>query len=180
MPYLQYQLYAKHKGPLFPGVTLRKTSDVSGTSQVLLQPSTHQKPHLQQHSNQEQFRSTWQNKPTPQPSLSRPCTADAASTHTSADPKQRTPSDQSHKPPQSSVQTPHSNLGQRACQLQPQINSSCSGVQSSRKTVELRRLAAFFNVKARESCDTNPHYITSFPYLIGTDYCRPHLMWRAI
>lgn len=139
LPYLQYQLYAKHKGPLFPGVTLRKTSELSGTSQGLLQPSIRQKPHLQRHGNQEQFRSTCQNKSTPQPSLSRPCTADTASTHTSADPKQRTPSDHPHKPPQSSVQTPHSNLGQRACHLQPQINSSCSGARRSCKTIELRR-----------------------------------------
>lgn len=160
LPYLQYQLYAKHKGPLFPGVTLRKTSDVSGTSQGLLQPSIHQKPHLQQHSNQEQFQSTCQNKSTPQPSLSRPCqgsihsqfiqqssaahctspqTCHTASTHTSTDPKHRTPSDHPHKPSQSSLQTPHPNLGQRACQLQPQINSSCSDVQSSCKTVESRR-----------------------------------------
>lgn len=160
LPYLQYQLYAKHKGPLFPGVTLRKTSDVSGTSQGLLQPSIHQKPHPQLRGNQEQFGSTCQNKSTPQPSLSRPCqgsvhsqfiqqssaahctnpqTCHTASTHTSTDPKHRTPSDNPHRPPQSSVPTPHSNLGQRACQPQPPISSSCSGARSSCKTVELRR-----------------------------------------
>lgn len=160
LPYLQYQLYAKHKGPLFPAVTLRKTSDVSGTSQGLLQPSIHQKPHPQQHGSQEQFRSTCQKKSAPQPSVSRPCqgsvhsqficqsstahctnsqTCHTASTHTSTDSKHRTPSDHPHKPPQSSVQTPHSNLGQRAHQLQPQTSSSCSSARSSCKTVELRR-----------------------------------------
>lgn len=160
LPYLQYQLYAKHKGPLFPGVTLRKTSDVSGTSQGLLQPSIRQRPHLQQHGNQEQLRSTCQNKSAPQPSLSRPCqgsihsqfiqqsspahctnpqTCRTASTHTSTDPKHRTPSDHTQKPPQPSVETPPPNLGQRACQLQPQINSSCSRARGSCKKVELRR-----------------------------------------
>lgn len=156
LPHLQYQLYAKHKGPLFPGVTLRKTSDVSGTSHGLLQPSIRPKPHRQQHGNQEQFRSTCQNKSSPQPSLSRPrqgsvrsqfnqqssaahctnpLTCHTASTHSSTDPKHRSPSDQPHKPTQSSLQAPHANLGQRACLLQPQINSACS----SCKTVELRR-----------------------------------------
>lgn len=147
LPYLQYQLYAKHKGPLFPGVTLRKTSDVSGSSQGLLQPSIHQKPHLQQQHNQESC---------PPPSFSRPChgsirthssaahctnpqNCHTASTHTITDLRQETPSDHPHKPPQSSVQSRHPSLGQRACQLQPQINSCCSDARSSCKTVELRR-----------------------------------------
>ncbi|XP_011606750.2 DNA repair protein REV1 isoform X1 [Takifugu rubripes] len=145
LPYLQYQLYAKHKGPLFPGMTLRQISDVAGSSQELLKPSTHQKPHLHQHSNQEQFPPTCQTKSTHPSSLSRthcpnPQTCQTASTHISADPKEQTPSDHPHKPPPpSSVQTPHPNLVQRACSLQPQINSSCSSAQSSCKKVHLRR-----------------------------------------
>uniref|UniRef100_A0A671XML2 DNA repair protein REV1 n=1 Tax=Sparus aurata TaxID=8175 RepID=A0A671XML2_SPAAU len=42
LPYLQYQLYAKHKGPLFPGMTLRQTSEIAGPSQA----SVHYKLHL--------------------------------------------------------------------------------------------------------------------------------------
>lgn len=144
LPYLQYQLYAKHKGPLFPGMTLRQISDVAGSSQELLKPSTHQKPHLHQHSNQGQFPPTCQTKSTPRSSLSRthcanPQTCQTASTHISTDPKEQTPSDHPHKPPPSCVQTPHPNLEQRACSLQPQINSSCSSAQSSCKKVHLRR-----------------------------------------
>uniref|UniRef100_A0A8C4HDS3 DNA repair protein REV1 n=1 Tax=Dicentrarchus labrax TaxID=13489 RepID=A0A8C4HDS3_DICLA len=48
LPYLQYQLYAKQKGPLFPGMTLRQTSEIAGPSHGLLQPSVHQKLHLPQ------------------------------------------------------------------------------------------------------------------------------------
>uniref|UniRef100_A0A8C4HFH3 DNA repair protein REV1 n=1 Tax=Dicentrarchus labrax TaxID=13489 RepID=A0A8C4HFH3_DICLA len=52
LPYLQYQLYAKQKGPLFPGMTLRQTSEIAGPSHGLLQPSVHQKLHLPQRSFQ--------------------------------------------------------------------------------------------------------------------------------
>lgn len=151
LPYLQYQLYTKHKGPLFPGMTLRQISDVAGSSQELLKPSTHQKPHLHQHSNQEQLPPTCQTKSTPRSSLSRThCanlqTCQTASTHISTDPKEQTPSDHPHKPPASTVQTPHPNLVQRACSLQPQTNSSCSSAQSSCKKVHLRRWVGLLNV----------------------------------
>lgn len=160
LPYLQYQLYAKHKGPLFPGMTLWQTSDVAGTSQGPLQPGSHQKARLQRRGRREQLPSTCQNKPTPQPGLGRPCqgggnsqfiqqssadrctnprTCHAASAHTGTDPKHRTPSDRPHKPPQSRVQAPHPNLVQRACQPQPQINASCSSAQSSCTKADLRR-----------------------------------------
>lgn len=144
LPYLQYQLYAKHKGPLFPGMTLRQISDVAGSSQELLKPSTHQKPHLHQHSNQGHFPPTCQTKSTPRSSLSRtpfanPQTCQTASAHISTDPKEQTPSDHPHKPPPSSVQAPHPNLVQRAASLQPHITSTCSSAQSSCKKVHSRR-----------------------------------------
>uniref|UniRef100_A0A8C9Y2U5 DNA repair protein REV1 n=1 Tax=Sander lucioperca TaxID=283035 RepID=A0A8C9Y2U5_SANLU len=52
LPYFQYQLYTKQKGPLFPGTTLRQTSEIAGPSHGLLQPSVHQKLHLPQGSIQ--------------------------------------------------------------------------------------------------------------------------------
>ncbi|XP_028447411.1 DNA repair protein REV1 isoform X2 [Perca flavescens] len=52
LPYFQYQLYTKQKGPLFPGTTLRQTSEMAGPSHGLLQPSIHQKLHLPQGSIQ--------------------------------------------------------------------------------------------------------------------------------
>ncbi|KAM9850950.1 DNA repair protein REV1 [Aulostomus maculatus] len=52
LPYLQYQLYAKHKGPLFPGMNLRQSSEVAGPSNRLLQPNYRQKLHLPQRSIQ--------------------------------------------------------------------------------------------------------------------------------
>lgn len=76
LPYLQYQLYAKHKGPLFPGMTMWQTSEIAGPSQGLLQPSVHQKLHLPQRSaqfsvlNHEQSSSSCQKKSIPHPSHS--------------------------------------------------------------------------------------------------------------
>lgn len=161
LPYPQYQLYAKQKGPLFPGMTLRQTSEIAGPSQGLLQPSVHQKLHLPQHSvlNHEQSSSSCQNNSTPQPSHSplyqgniqpqsiqqssaalftNPQPSRTASRHLNTDPKHRghlhtyppskpSPTKHLHKPPQSTLQTPHPNLEhQRAGQPQPQINSSCT------------------------------------------------------
>lgn len=67
LPYLPYQLYSKHKGPLFPGMNLRQNLEIAGPSHGLLQPSVHQKLHLPQRSiqhsvlNQEQSSSSAQN-----------------------------------------------------------------------------------------------------------------------
>lgn len=148
LPHLQYQLYAKHKGPLFPVGTLRKTSDVAAPSQAPLQPGTHQKPRPQQHVTQERFGSACQDRSAPQPGLGRPCRGSVpsqfvpqscaarcachtASAHTSTDATHRTPSAHPRRP--------HPNLGQRARQLQPQTDSSCSDARSSCKTVDLGR-----------------------------------------
>ncbi|XP_051814390.1 DNA repair protein REV1 [Acanthochromis polyacanthus] len=48
LPYLQYMLYAKQKGLLFPGMTLRQTSEIAGPSQL----NARQKLHLPQRSVQ--------------------------------------------------------------------------------------------------------------------------------
>uniref|UniRef100_A0A665WWJ2 DNA repair protein REV1 n=1 Tax=Echeneis naucrates TaxID=173247 RepID=A0A665WWJ2_ECHNA len=74
LPYLQYQLYAKHKGPLFPGMTVRQTSEIAGPSHGPLQLSVHQKLHLPQCSvqlsvpNHEQSSSSYQNSTNPKSS----------------------------------------------------------------------------------------------------------------
>ncbi|XP_071333938.1 DNA repair protein REV1 [Trachinotus anak] len=71
LPYLQYQLYAKQKAPLFPGMTLRQTSETAGPSHGPLQLSVHQKLHLPQRSVQHsvpyhgQSSSSYQNKSNP-------------------------------------------------------------------------------------------------------------------
>uniref|UniRef100_A0A7N8WMY3 DNA repair protein REV1 n=1 Tax=Mastacembelus armatus TaxID=205130 RepID=A0A7N8WMY3_9TELE len=46
LPYLQYQLYAKHKGPLFPVISRHQTSETAGPSRGPLQASVHQKINL--------------------------------------------------------------------------------------------------------------------------------------
>ncbi|XP_078796223.1 DNA repair protein REV1 isoform X2 [Oryzias latipes] len=48
LPHLKYQLYAKQKSTLFPGITLHQTLEVAGTSQSSLQPNVRQKLHLPQ------------------------------------------------------------------------------------------------------------------------------------
>ncbi|AWP13347.1 putative DNA repair protein REV1 [Scophthalmus maximus] len=78
LPYLQYQLYGKQKGALFPVMTLRpQASEIAGPSHGPLQPSVHQKLHLPQRSAQhsvpshEQSSSRFQNDANPSPSHSK-------------------------------------------------------------------------------------------------------------
>uniref|UniRef100_A0AAQ5ZKK5 DNA repair protein REV1 n=1 Tax=Amphiprion ocellaris TaxID=80972 RepID=A0AAQ5ZKK5_AMPOC len=71
LPYLQYMLYAKQKGLLFPGMTLRQTSEIAGPSHRPLQLNARQKLHLPQRSiqasvlNHEQSSSGCQNNSFP-------------------------------------------------------------------------------------------------------------------
>uniref|UniRef100_A0A8C3AIP8 DNA repair protein REV1 n=1 Tax=Cyclopterus lumpus TaxID=8103 RepID=A0A8C3AIP8_CYCLU len=167
LPHQQYQLYTKQKGPLFPGTTLRQTSEIAGPSHVLLQPSVHQKLHLPQRSLQhsglehEESSSGCQNtsipnasplyqgnvqpQPIQQSSAVRfinPQPSPLPSTFLDADPRHRSllPNPSPTKPPQSTLQTPHTNLQhQRASQPQPQNNSSCNTGRSGYKEVDLKR-----------------------------------------
>lgn len=177
LPYLQYQLYAKQKGPLFPGMALQQTSEIAGPSHGLLQPSLHHRLHLPQRSiqhsllNHEQSSSSCQNNSVPHSSHSRlhqgniqpqPIPQSSAghfidtqpsrlaSGHLNTDPRHGSPlhtyamsnpktPKPPHKPPQSTLQTPHANLQhQRAGQPQPQISSTCSSAQSGCKEEELK------------------------------------------
>ncbi|XP_015253673.1 PREDICTED: DNA repair protein REV1 isoform X1 [Cyprinodon variegatus] len=52
LPYLKYQLYAKQKNTLFPGVVLRHASEMSEPSHCPLQPNMHQKPLLPAHNTE--------------------------------------------------------------------------------------------------------------------------------
>ncbi|XP_047226675.1 DNA repair protein REV1 isoform X2 [Girardinichthys multiradiatus] len=52
LPYLKYQLYAKQKNTLFPGVILRHTSEMSEPSHCPLQLNTHQKPLMPAHNTE--------------------------------------------------------------------------------------------------------------------------------
>nr|XP_020504038.1 DNA repair protein REV1 [Labrus bergylta] len=156
LPYLQYQLYSKQKGPLFPGMTPRQNSEIPGPSR---QPS-HQKLHLPprgvQHAalNNEQS-SSCKNNPTPDPSNIQPQSVQKSSaarslnpepsplahSHLSVDPRDKSslytyPSATAHpqRPSQTSLQTPHPHLHhQRAGQPQPQISSSCNSDRSGCK-----------------------------------------------
>lgn len=166
LPYLQYQLYSKQKGPLFPGMNLRQTLEMAGPS--------HQKLHLPQrniqHSllNQEQSSSSCQNnfihnqlfqgnshlqsiQQSPVARFINPPPSLLTSTHPSPEHNHLNSSSHSHplsnpspmkhphKPPQTSIITPHASLQhQTAGQPQPQINSSCNSRQSGCKEVELR------------------------------------------
>ncbi|XP_076603356.1 DNA repair protein REV1 isoform X2 [Chaetodon auriga] len=177
LPYLQYQLYTKQKGPLFPGMALQQTSEIAGPSHGLLQPSLHHRLHLPQHSiqhsvlNHVQSSSSRQNNSVPHSSHSRlhqgniqpqpvpqsstahlinPRPSRLASSHLNTDPRHGnplhtyplsnpSPTKHAHKPPQSTLQTPHAYLQhQRAGQPQPQISSTCSSAQSGCKEEELK------------------------------------------
>ncbi|XP_038576785.1 DNA repair protein REV1 isoform X2 [Micropterus salmoides] len=174
LPYLQYQLYVKHKALLFPGMTVRQTSEIAGPSHGLLQPSVHQQISLPQRSIQHSVlnheQSSCQNNSVPNPSHSQlyqgniqhqsaqhssvalcyPQPSHLASNHLNTDPRHRiplptyplskpSPTKHPHKPPKSTVQTPHPHLQhQRAGQPQPQINSSCSSAWTGCKEVELK------------------------------------------
>ncbi|XP_056245777.1 DNA repair protein REV1 isoform X1 [Seriola aureovittata] len=119
LPYLQYQLYAKQKGPLFPGMTLRQTSEIAGPSHAPLPLSVHQKLHLPQRSvqhsvpNHEQSSSSYRNNFNPNPSHNQlyqgnvqpqsikhssaacfinPQASHLASGHLNIDPRHRSPS----------------------------------------------------------------------------------------
>ncbi|XP_026151740.1 DNA repair protein REV1 isoform X1 [Mastacembelus armatus] len=172
LPYLQYQLYAKHKGPLFPVISRHQTSETAGPSRGPLQASVHQKINLPlcnvQHSlpNDEQSSSSYQNNANPNPShnkiyqgntqpqpIQHGCAArfsnqpsHLASSNLNMAPKHRSPlhthiviDPNSTKPPDSALQTPHSNFQhQRAGQPQPQTDSSCNTHQSDCKEVEFK------------------------------------------
>ncbi|TMS06938.1 DNA repair protein REV1, partial [Larimichthys crocea] len=148
LPYLQYQLYAKQKGPLFPGATLRQTSETAGPSHGPLQPSIH--PPQRSALNHEPPSPSFNSIP-PYPSHSRPSQGNVQpqsiqqssaarfinpqSSHT--DPRHRSPL-HTYAP-----SNPHPNLlqqqqQQRAGQPQPQINSSCSRSRSGCKEAELK------------------------------------------
>nr|XP_019956276.1 PREDICTED: DNA repair protein REV1 [Paralichthys olivaceus] len=162
LPYLQYQLYTKQKGPLFPGVTLRQISDIAGPSHGPLQPSVNQKLHLPQRSVQhsapkhDHLSSSYQSKASPAPSHSQPQSlqrssaaflinpqpSHSESSHLNIDPSHRgalhthsLPNPSGTKPPQSPLQTPHRCLSnQRAGQPQPQ-STTCP---SNCKEVEIK------------------------------------------
>ncbi|KAG7220961.1 hypothetical protein INR49_010210 [Caranx melampygus] len=167
LPYLQYQLYTKQKGPLFPGMTLRQTSEIAGPSHGPLQLSVHQKLHLPQRSVQhhEQSSSSFQANSNLNPSYNQlyhiqpqsikhspavgyinPQPSHLVSGHLNMDPRHRSPlcihplsKPSPTKPTQSTVETPHCNIQQqRAGQPQPQTNSSSSMRLSGCKEEELR------------------------------------------
>ncbi|KAM9344124.1 DNA repair protein REV1 [Pholidichthys leucotaenia] len=112
LPYLQYQLYTKQKGPLFPGTTLCQTSEMPGPSHGSLQLNVNQKlnlPHCSIQPKHEEFLSSSHNSSvsTLVPSHSRPQSiqhSSAASfvkpqsshlpsSHLITDPSHRTPGD---------------------------------------------------------------------------------------
>ncbi|XP_030283596.1 DNA repair protein REV1 isoform X2 [Sparus aurata] len=161
LPYLQYQLYAKHKGPLFPGMTLRQTSEIAGPSQASVHYKLHLPPCSLQPSvlNHEQSSSSsCQNNSVPPPRncrLHQGNIQPQSNQHNSAahsvipqprfsDPRHGDPlhtfpypKKHLHKPPQSTLQTPHPSLHyQRAGQPQPQISASCSSAQVGCKEAE--------------------------------------------
>lgn len=158
LPYLQYQLYVKQKGPIFPGIILRQNSEAAGPSHGMLQPNVHQNLHPPQHNvpravmSQSSF--SYQNNANPNPSNSKPQSVPhscaprfssepthLASSHVNKAPKHRSPL-QTHavcdpspmKPPQSTIQAPHPNLRhQKVGQKLSQTNThhgGCKQVES--------------------------------------------------
>lgn len=157
LPYLQYQLYAKQKGPLFPGMTVRQTPEMAGPSQATLQPSVHQKRSTQHPVvNLERAASSCQNNSIPQPShcplypgniqpqslqpssaarFTNPQPGRTVSRHLSSDPKHRGHLHTYPLPKPSPTKHLHK-PPQPPLQPQPQTNSSCS---SGCKEVELKK-----------------------------------------
>ncbi|XP_047457742.1 DNA repair protein REV1 isoform X2 [Mugil cephalus] len=113
LPYIQYQLYATHRGPIFPGMTLRQTSEIAESSHGQLQPNVHQRLHPPQCKikrsplNNEQPSASCQNNSAsisshsrPQPQSARrssaahsvnPQPSHLASSHLITDPRHRSP-----------------------------------------------------------------------------------------
>lgn len=157
LPYLQYQLYAKQKGPLFPGMTVRQTPEMAGPSQATLQPSVRQKRSAQHPVvNLERSASSCQNNSIPQPShcplypgniqpqslqpsaaarFTNPQPGHTVSGHLSSDPKHRGHLHSYPLPKPSPTKHLHK-PPQPPLQPQPQTNSSCS---SGCKDVELKK-----------------------------------------
>ncbi|KAL6101042.1 rev1 [Pungitius sinensis] len=168
LPHLQYQLYTKQNGPLFPVASLRQKSDIAGSSHGPLQQSVHQRLNLPQHSvrhsvlNLKESTSSCQNNSIPnsshsphrqgndQPQFVQKSSAVGVIKHRpshipsaflNADPKHRSlHSDPGPlKPQQSAHQTPPTDLQQqRASQPQPQSNSFCNAARSGHKEVDLK------------------------------------------
>ncbi|XP_029386055.1 DNA repair protein REV1 [Echeneis naucrates] len=152
LPYLQYQLYAKHKGPLFPGMTVRQTSEIAGPSHGPLQLSVHQKLHLPQCSvqlsvpNHEQSSSSYQNSTNPKSSHNQLYQGNVQpqyiqhNSSTCFVKPQPQPNPSLSKPSSTKPsETPHRNIQhQRAGQPQPQTYSSLSTGPSGCKEVELK------------------------------------------
>ncbi|XP_067371782.1 DNA repair protein REV1 isoform X2 [Channa argus] len=179
LPYLQYQLYTKQKGLLFPGMTLRQTSEIAGPSHGMLQMNVHQNLHLPQYNAQCSVASydqssNCQYRANANPSNSQPQSIQHRSAaHFSNQPshlesshlnnvhRQRSPlhthpvcNPRPTKPPQSTIQTPHPNLQhQRGGQQQPQTNT-CNTHQSGCKEVELK-----LNGLLQSSLDVMSHAI---------------------
>lgn len=127
LPYLPYMMYAKHKGPLFPGMTLRQTSEIAGPSHGPLQLNAHQKLHLPQRNiqasvlNHEQSSSSCQNNSVPISSHSHPQSiqhnsaarsatpqpSHSASSHLITDPRHRNASHTHPLSKQSHTKHPH-------------------------------------------------------------------------
>ncbi|XP_068602898.1 DNA repair protein REV1 [Brachionichthys hirsutus] len=136
LPSLQYQLYAKQKGPLYPGVALRQTSEIAGPSHGLL----HQKLHppqlgIQSSSSchhggvpQPLYQSNLQPRFMQQSSLQP---GRLACSNLNAESRSRnlsnpSPTEHPHNPPRSPPHTPRPGPPRRnAYQPQPQINASC-------------------------------------------------------
>ncbi|XP_061925763.1 DNA repair protein REV1 [Entelurus aequoreus] len=114
LPYLHYQLYAKHKGSLFPGIKLHQTSENAGSIHCTVPNQDNSTLSSKQQGSQLEFH---QNNPSLQPS--------SAFVNPKLSPHSL--------PNQSPFKHPP-----RADQLGPQTNASCNTHQSRHKEVELR------------------------------------------
>ncbi|XP_018557791.2 LOW QUALITY PROTEIN: DNA repair protein REV1 [Lates calcarifer] len=155
LPYLQYQLYSKQKGPLFPGMTLRQTSEIAGPSRGSLQLTVHQELHLPQRSvqhsvpnHEHESSSSSQNITNPKPSHHQlyqgniqpqsiqhspaACFVSPQPSHLNINPRHKSPS-RTHslsnpspsKPQQSTLQTPHRNLQHQGASQLQPQTNSC-------------------------------------------------------
>nr|XP_057937088.1 DNA repair protein REV1 [Doryrhamphus excisus]XP_057937089.1 DNA repair protein REV1 [Doryrhamphus excisus] len=133
LPYLHYQLYAKHKGSLFPGIKLRRTSETAGPSHRTVSNEDNSTPTTKQKGSHQKNTSHHPSSASTNPELS--------------------PHSPSHQSP---LRHP-----QRTDQRQPQTNTSCSPHQSRHKEVELRVNGSLQTSGLMPDCIKAPSHLTN-------------------
>ncbi|XP_049584982.1 DNA repair protein REV1 isoform X2 [Syngnathus scovelli] len=167
LPYLHYQLYAKHKGPLFPALKQHQTSDSAGPSHSHHSVPKQDSPNSISPSHKHQDFHQKSLSPNPRLITSAFSHTDPEHSHFSVEPRHRSSSDSHHplfkssplKRPPSGVFSPHTLQPQSADQHEPQ--AFCSTHQRSHKEVEIRVLLSTCRNGSLQTSDLTPECINA-------------------